>query len=70
MTMLAPMTFIVTLALILAVVIGVSVLLRAMGRNDQTQQDLKLGTQQRCPQCQEPNPTHAQFCGKCGKPLG
>ena len=66
--MLAPMTFIVTLALIFVVVIGVTVLLRAMGRSD-SDRDLKLGTKTKCPDCQEPNLTHAKFCAKCGKAL-
>lgn len=68
--MLAPMTFIVTLSLIVAVAIGVVVLIRAFGTSCDTRRDLALGTQQRCPQCRQPNPTHAKFCSQCGKPLG
>jgi hypothetical protein len=66
--MLAPATFLVTLGLIAAVVIGLMILFRAFGGKS-TRQDLALGTQTRCPQCREPNPTHAKFCSKCGKPM-
>jgi len=67
--MLAPMTFIVTLSLIVAVVIGVVVLIRAFGTSGQVRRDLKLGTQTRCSACRTPNPTHAQYCSRCGKAL-
>jgi hypothetical protein len=67
--MLAPMTFIVTLGLILAVALGVILLVRAFGASGQTRRDLKAGTQTRCPQCRQPNPTHAQFCSRCGAAL-
>ncbi|HRX87617.1 MAG TPA: hypothetical protein P5572_21530 [Phycisphaerae bacterium] len=64
--MLAPMTFIVTLGLIMALAAGVIILIRAFGTSGQTRRDLKDGTQTRCPQCKHPNPTHAKFCSRCG----
>lgn len=66
--MLAPMTFIVTLGLIAAVVVGVIVLARAFG-SGQVRRDLELGVQSRCPHCQHANPTHAKYCSMCGKTL-
>jgi hypothetical protein len=68
--MLAPMTFIVTLGLIIAVVIGLVVLFRAFGTSGQDRRELRLGTKTRCPECRTPNPTHAKFCSRCGKALG
>lgn len=65
---LAPMTFIVTLGLIVAVVVGLIVIAKAFG-GGQERRDLKLGVQTRCPNCQQANPTHAKFCSKCGKSL-
>ena len=67
--MLAPMTFIVTLVLILAVVIGLVVLIRAFGAPGRRREDIELGTETPCPGCRHPNPTHAKFCGQCGKAL-
>ena len=67
--MLAPMTFIVTLVLIVAVVVGLLVLIRAFGTSGRQGEDIKLGTETACPHCSHPNPTHAKFCGQCGKAL-
>ena len=67
--MLAPMTFIVTLVLIVAVVVGLLVLIRAFGTSGRQGKDIELGTETACPHCSQPNPTHAKFCGQCGKAL-
>lgn len=67
--MLAPMTFIVTLMLIVAVVFGVLVLIRALGSSGAAPDDVAWGTQSTCPHCRRDNPTHARFCAHCGKPL-
>ncbi len=66
------MTFIVVLVLILAVFVGLVVLIRAFGSSDsrkENRKDLKLGTKTTCRHCNHVYPTHAKFCGHCGKPL-
>lgn len=60
-----PMTIIVILILIAAVLVGVTVLRRA-GRD---REGLRLGTETPCPHCRHLNPTHARFCAQCGKGL-
>jgi hypothetical protein len=63
------MTFIMTLVLVIALVIGIAVLARALRGSGRRREDLSLGTQTACPHCQLLNPTHAKFCGHCGKAL-
>jgi len=69
MGMYAPMTFIATLVMILAIVGGVALLIRALGPSGRGRKDVKLGTQTPCPHCKLLNPTHAKFCGHCGRAL-
>ena len=68
-SMLAPMTFIVTLVLIGTVVFGLILLIRAFGTPGADQADLDLGTQTACPGCRRLNPTHAKYCAHCGQTL-
>jgi hypothetical protein len=63
------MTFFVTLFLIFAAFIGVVVIIRALGPSPRQREDVALGTQTACKHCNHLNPTHARFCGHCGKPL-
>ena len=62
--MMGPMTFIVLLVLLIAVIVGVAVIVRGTRQN---REDLELGTKTPCPHCQKLNPTHAKFCGQCGE---
>ena len=64
--MMGPMTFIVLVVLLVFFFLGISVLLRRPGTD---REDLQLGTQSPCPHCRKLNPTHAKFCGQCGKKL-
>jgi hypothetical protein len=50
-----------------AACIGGVLILRARGVQHDT--DVQLGTQSVCPHCKLLNPTHARFCGHCGKAL-
>lgn len=60
-----PATFLVTIVLMAVVIGGLAVIWRVLrsGGSD----DVQLGTETPCPHCKLLNPTHAKFCGHCGK---
>jgi len=71
---LAPFTFVFTLGLIMSVVIGVIIVIRAFGACSQDScnrsphaPDPGAGTI--CPQCEKHNPSAAKYCSRCGAAL-
>ena len=58
------MTLIVVLVLIACVVIGIGIVVYALGRRSSTTD------REACPSCSSMNPGHAEFCGQCGRRLG
>lgn len=66
----APMTFIVTIGLFVAVFAAALILTRAFGQSDANDRSSASGDARACPKCGRRNKRRAKFCGHCGKKLG
>lgn len=71
---LGPLTFVFTLGLILSVVIGVIIVIRAFGACGQDSCDRSPHAPERdtgtiCPHCEKHNPNAAKYCSRCGAAL-
>jgi hypothetical protein len=67
--MFAPMTFIVTIGMIVAVFAAVAILIRAFGQSDANDRPKIAGDSRPCPACDERNKRRAKFCAHCGAKL-
>ena len=66
----APMTFIVTIGLVVAVFAAALILTRAFGQSDSNDRLSASSEVRACPKCGLRNKKRAKYCGHCGKKLG
>ena len=67
--MVAPMTFIVTIGMIIAVFAAVAILIRAFGQSDANERPNRVQDSRDCPKCGQRNKKRAKYCAHCGKQL-
>ncbi|GJM26779.1 MAG: hypothetical protein DHS20C16_31940 [Phycisphaerae bacterium] len=65
----APMTFIVTIGMIVSVFAAVAILIRAFGQSDANDRPKIAGNPRQCPKCDQRNKKRAKFCAHCGEKL-
>ena len=72
MSLTAPMTLIISFALLVCLAVGLAILFRALtgrGRPRSTPTGNESAHGMECPSCQNANPLEAKFCARCGTEL-
>ncbi len=67
--MFAPMTFIVTIGMIVSVFAAVAILIRAFGQSDAGHRKQLSNDRRECHKCYRRNKKRAKFCAHCGEKL-
>ncbi len=67
--MFAPMTFIVTIGMIVSVFAAVMILIRAFGQSDSNDRPKVTSGPNDCAKCGQRNKKRAKFCAHCGEKL-